>query len=178
MELSTVCVASLLFLVTINIENIAKYFGIYINSNFGIPSFVYEIQDFVNNTLLPVISTALVWAMIGLGVYVLIWIIMDSLSQVEDMRRVGHRFIFPSEDRRRLYEYTIIGHILIRAIACLLLILWIALLFKVIPAASHAFFNQSFSLYSPLAVFAFGIYLYLVAPISRMIALRPRLFSS
>lgn len=178
MELATVCVASLLFLVAINIENIAKYFGIYINSHFGIPSFVYEVQDFVNDTLLPVISTALVWAMIGLGIYVFIWIIMDSLSQVEDMRRVGHRFIFPSAERRKLYEYTIVGHILIRAIACLCLILWIGLLFRVIPSASHAFFNQSFSIYSPLAVVALSIYVYLVAPISRLIALRPRLFSS
>lgn len=175
-ELIFLPLLSLLVLLFFSFDKITRDLGLTIDL-FVMPQSFIDLYDTINTKILPNVATALAWAAIGLVLYMLAWVIVDSVSQANKANSLTHRFIYPSREKIHSFRFTLFGQLYIRALASILLIVWSFFLINVISTMAEYFYDSGWSLGALLSIFYLSLYLFLAAPITRLIFLRPRVLS-
>jgi hypothetical protein len=167
---------SFFVLCALTFGKLMKGLGLHINP-VDLPGKLSELYEGVISIILPNIATALLWAVVGLGVYFIIWITIDSITKVNFIKTAEHRFIYPDEERRQFFIFTVAGHLYLRLVAFISLFVWFLFLLKITPLLSNYFYSDGWTLSLIVAPIVLGSYLFIAAPITRLVFLRPRVFS-
>ena len=174
---------ALLLLLFVSYKRIAAYYG-FTGFELTMPDSILNIQTYLDERILPVFFTALAWGFVGFLVYVGFWILFDTIFRASDANPMHHHYVFSSEEQRHHFIVTMFGQIYLRVLAIALLIAWIVMLFKVIPIFGIYFYTlvtdptlDRTLLAGIGAIPLAGLYLFMMAPLTRLIFLRPRVFS-
>ena len=175
-ELIFLPLVSLFLLLFFSFDKITRDLGLTIDL-VSMPESFISAHEIINTKILPNVATAVVWAAIGLVLYLVAWVIVDSVSQANKANSLTHRFIYPSREKIHSFRFTLFGQLYIRALASILLIFWSFFLINVISTMAEYFYDSGWSLGIVLSVFYLSLYLFLSAPITRLIVLRPRVWT-
>jgi hypothetical protein len=178
-----------LSLLGLMILNLSKFFDYYRNTEKVYQTneklFQFRFLTRLNPRLIPTIETFLVWSLIGLIFYLTAWFLFSFFGEAGHDAGVVHSFIFPRKSDRQRYELAILKRFGIRLAGLAMASLWFIFLFtKVVPACSVYFFEAFTYMQTPeiigkavVSVISLALYLYFIAPILRMVILKPRVFS-
>lgn len=172
---------ALFVLLFFSLERLLHHYGLNITL-IELPDSLYTLQESITETILPNFATALVWAMIGLICYLLLWLFVDSVSRIQNMNTVTHRFINPDPEARHTFLFTTVGQLYLRLVACGVIIGWVLFLFKLIPWTTNNFYESLTSLgisqllLGLLSLLILSLYFFMAAFLCRLVVLRPRVF--
>lgn len=181
-EVGLFSVAAFTVLVILEYGKIMQHYGMEVSA-YDISERIVAIQGNLDANILPDLATMLVWAAIGLTLYLIAWLVIDSGGKAAQATSRAQRFIYPSKESKHVFMMTIFGQLILRGVGILALVVWGLGLFKVISWASEHFYqmavlesvsNVTFGL---AAIFVIAGYMFLAAAILRLIFLRPRVFS-
>lgn len=177
-------------LLTLMAANFFKLLDFYKNSarvvGFQESAFKFEFIKSLNPRLIPTIETFMIWSLIGLLFYLTIWFIFSVLGEAGHDAGVVHGFMFPEKNGRSHYALAILKRFSIRLVGMVASILWLIFLFnKVLPYCSVYFYqvftyNQTFDTIwkAIVSLISLGMYFFILAPMLRMVVLKPRLFNN
>jgi hypothetical protein len=181
-ELLTFPVVAFLLLLLFNHDKILAHYGIELGG-YDFSESIISMRDSLTDNILPNMATALVWAVVGLAVYLVVWLLIDSSSKAAQATSRAQRFVYPSKDSRHAFAVTIFGQLAVRAVATLALVVWVLGIASVVSWSGNYFYEMTLLENLPdvllglSAVFVLGLYLFVGAPITRLIFLRPRVLS-
>ena len=173
---------SFFFLLLLAYNRIADYHGLQLDT-VDISAEIASFQEKIHRDILPELATAMAWAAIGLAVYFLVWLIVDSSSRATQANRRLHRFIYPDKESRHTFMLTIFGQLAIRAASILMLIIWCVLFFRLTPLFDDYFYVLGTAptpgdiALCVCAAALYGLFVFAGAVICRLIVLKPRVFS-
>jgi hypothetical protein len=181
-ELVLFPVLAFIILCLLGYERIMTHYGIQISS-YDLSDSIITFQDRLSESILPNLATALVWALIGLGVYLAVWLFLDSGNRAIKATSKAQRFVYPSRESRHVFAVTILGQLAVRVVAVLALAVWVLALAGVASWLTNFFYSlATFDsladvVLGVIALAMFAFYLFVGAPIMRLIFLRPRVLS-
>ena len=169
-------ILSFFILIIFTFDRITSDFGLRIEA-IDLPGKLAVFYESILSIILPNFATALSWAIVGLGIYFIMWLFVDTGSRATEANSRTHRFIYPDRESRYIFLFTLFGQLYLRTVSFVTLIIWCLLLIKIAPPLADYFYLDS---WSPSALFApmlLGAYFFIGAAVMRLIFLRPRVFS-
>lgn len=146
-------------------------------STVDLPAKLAVFYENIIANLLPGLVNALLWAIVGMSVYFIMWITVDSITKINEINTRLHRFIYPSKEAKHVFVFTIIGQLCLRFVSLAALIAWTFLLIKIISPVADYFYKDAWTTGLFLAPLILGAYFFVGAVIIRFIVLQPRVFS-